>query len=69
MTSAARMATMRLMGVNTFARTICFTLRVGALGMTFVKPFATRSLTSLVVSPVEGSVRVSVTRRRYPYAP
>src|SRR3954447_16686099 len=68
-TSAARIATIRLMGVNTLARTICFTLRVGALGMRFDKPFATRSLTSLTVSPVEGSVRVSVTRRRYPYAP
>src|SRR3954468_8298528 len=68
-TSAARIATIRLMGVNTLARTICLTLRVGALGTRFDSPFAIRSLTSLAVSPVEGSVRVSVTRRRYPYAP
>ena len=61
-TSAARIATMKLIGVNTLARTIWPTLRVGALGISFDNPLETRSLTSAAVSPVPGSVRVSVTR-------
>ena len=40
-TSAARMATMRLIGVNTLPRTIWPTLRVGAFGIALVRPFAT----------------------------
>ena len=34
-TSAARMAVMRLMGVSTLARTIWLTVRVGAAGTLF----------------------------------
>ena len=61
-TSAARIATMKLIGANTLPRTIWPTVRVGAFGTTLVRPLPTRSATSTLVRPVAGSVWVSVTQ-------
>ncbi len=56
---------MRLIGVNTLARMIWPTVRVGASGTALVSPRATRSATSALLRPVFGSVVVSVTGRTY----
>ena len=65
MTSAARMPMIRLIGVNTLARTICDTLRVGAGGTVLACPAATRSATSPAVSPRGSVVVMSGTGRPY----